>query len=146
MSGIEKFLSSKATLYVAIGIGVYLVLQNVGLLKDKEERKDDKVKDEIGNDQNIWNTAYWKQFPAKKYTDSQADNLSDHIWNAFGFFNDDEAKIFGVFRTVKYRANVSQIADSFAKRYSRDLLSELQSRLSDSELTELYKIVSQKPI
>lgn len=156
MSTIEKILTNKATLYVAGGVVILLILENFGLInifKTKDERTEEKEESEIkkvakqvSKDQNLWSTTFWKLSPTKQYTSSQADNLADHIWNAFGLFNDDEAKIFGVFRTIKFQTNVSQIADSFSKRYARDLLSELQDRLSEKEMNQVYEIISQKPL
>lgn len=145
---VTNFLGSKAFLYVA-GLGVVLlVLKNFDLLpkkKSSSDKKKDKDRETIALDPKIWSTTYWKQFPTKAFTSTQALNLAKAINGAFGWINDDEAKIYGAFRTIKFRTNVSQIADEYAKKYGRDLLSDLKSYFTKDEMNEVYDIILQKP-
>lgn len=145
---VTNFLGSKAFLYTA-GIGiVLLVLKNFDLLPERKtakEKEQDKQRESVALNKNIWTTTYWKQFPSKAFTSQQALNLAKAIKDSFGWVNDDEAKIYGAFRTIKYRANVSQIADEYAKKYGRDLLSDLKSYFTQDEMNEVYDIILQKP-
>lgn len=145
---ITNFLGSKAFLYVA-GLGVVLlVLKNFDLLPERKtqaDKKKDKEREAIALNPKIWTTTFWKDFPTKAFTSSQALNLAKAIYSSFGVINDDEAKIYGAFRSIKYRANVSQIADEYAKKYGRDLLSDLKSYFTLSEMNEVYDIILQKP-
>lgn len=135
--------------YVVIGITLYLFFRKTGLIQSQSERKEsEKEKKEAQQIEalNIWSTKTWATVPPTKLlTDKQAENLATHIRQSFGFFNDDEARIYGVFRSIVYQVQVSQIAYSYAKKYGRDLLSDLKDSLSNSEMGEIYKIIKSKP-
>lgn len=148
MKEFQKFLSSKGFLYVSGTIIVVLILRNWGLLKGttSAEKQIEKAVQEIKGSVNIWSTNFWLNYPAKAYTNVQAKNLADHIKNSFSIWGDDEARIEGVFRQIKYQTNVSQIADQYTKNYGRDLLSDLIDRLSTKEMENNYYIISQKPL
>lgn len=151
MKQIVKLLSSPAILYVGGAIAILLILKSIlPKGKTKSEKNAEAVLqkrvDEIKNSGEIWTTQFWKGFPAKAYTDQQSLNLAELIKNSWGFFNDNEIQIEGVFRTLKYQTNVSQIADAYVKTAKQDLHSELIGRLSKNELQNIYDIISRKPL
>ena len=71
-----------------------------------------------------------------------------------GYLTDDEAKIYGVFRQLKYQSQISFLAEKFANKYSIDLLEYLKrgknqfnpgSGLNSEELTVIFNIVNRLP-
>lgn len=153
---IEKILESKAFWYVAIGIGAVIIIKaagkKIGIFENKtatEKKADAEFKkkiDQIKDDQSIWTVDFWKNYPTKQLPDSYAKSYANNIDDAFGFFDDDEAKIFGTFRSIKYQTNVSQIADAYNILFKRNLHADLIDYLSENEMNELYGIVAQKPL
>jgi hypothetical protein len=153
MKELEKILSSKATWYVAGAVLLVIILKRWNILPEgkklsevQAEKALEKVVTQIKNSGDIWNTYFWRDYPAKAFTETQINNLAKHIKNSFGLFNDDEARIEGVFRTLKYQTNVSQLAYAYANLYGRDLHSDLIDSLSKSEMKSVYEIISLKPL
>lgn len=146
---IEKLLASPLVAYAIGGVLLWMVFRRFGLIaepKTAAEKILDKAAKEIKDSNAIWSTDFWQQYPAKAYTDSQAENLAKHIEDSFGFINDDEARIYGVFRQLKYQTNVSQVSHAYTKLFRRDLHSDLRDALNDSEMKEIYSIIANKPL
>ena len=62
-----------------------------------------------------------------------------------GVFNDDEAKVYGVFQSLRTKAQISFLAKVFFDVYQQSLLSYLLSFLSDSEMVNVAKICNKLP-
>jgi hypothetical protein len=153
MKQFEKFFTSPIAVYAIGGLILFFILKRIGLVPEQKsadekraEKELRKVVAEIKDSKVIWTTDFWEQYPAKAYTAQQAKNLAAHIRDSFGFFNDDEARIFGVFRQLKYQTNVSQISYAYSLLYGRDLHSDLRDYLSTKEMEEVYQIISTKPL
>jgi hypothetical protein len=67
------------------------------------------------------------------------------IKSAWGLLNDDENKVYSVFRNLKDKVQVSQVAKAYAAEHKINLIEELKDRLSDSELTTIITIVRALP-
>lgn len=150
---IEKLLSSPVVWYIGGAVLLVVILKRWNILPEGKtadqkaaERELEKATESVKNSGAIWTTDFWESYPAKAYTDQQAKNLADHIIGSFGFFNDDEARIEGTFRTIKYQTNVSQIANAYTKKTGRDLHSDLIDRLSEKEMNNVYAIIASKPL
>ena len=52
---------------------------------------------------------------------ADATILADRIYNALGYFYDDEAAAIAVFRTLKTQSQVSFLSDIFQRKYKTDL-------------------------
>jgi hypothetical protein len=74
-----------------------------------------------------------------------ADGFAGDINDSWGFFNDDEEKIYGVFRALKDHVQVSQVSDRYFKKKKINLIDDLRSRLSKGEVSEVLKIVGKMP-
>jgi hypothetical protein len=153
MKQLEKFFASPIAIYAMGGLILFLILKRIGLVPEQKsadekraEKEMQKIVKEIKDSKVIWSTDFWEQYPAKAYTAQQAKNLAAHIRDSFGVFNDDEARIFGVFRQIKYQTNVSQISYAYSLSYGRDLHSDLRDYLSEKEMAEVYQIISSKPL
>jgi hypothetical protein len=98
--------------------------------------------------ENYWNfNEFLSNMPAGGLllTQSYAANLVNQLWDATGFFNDDEEAIYGVFRSLKTKSQVAALAKKFYELKGQDLYSYLKNYLNDSEMLVLSGIVDQKP-
>jgi hypothetical protein len=68
------------------------------------------------------------------------------IYDAKGVFNDNEEAIYGVFRTLKTKTQVSSLAKGFFDIYKLDLYGFLENVLNLSELGKISEIVNKLPI
>ncbi len=113
-------------------------------LKDTpEEKEQSKAADDLSK-QNYWNINFPKK-GAMLITASSGKNLSDIIYNAMGYINDNEDKVYGVFRSLNYKTQVSSLSYWFFKYYSRDLYNFIRGYFNDAEMAELKKIIDSKP-
>jgi hypothetical protein len=78
-------------------------------------------------------------------TQAGAEAYVDDLWDATGYFNDDEDKIYGVFRAMKTKSQVAALAKRFNQLKSKDLYSYLDEYLNDEELLKVKAIIDQKP-
>lgn len=78
---------------------------------------------------------------------SAALEYVDQIHSAFKpwYLNDDEEQIYSVFRSLKDKVQVSQIAKAYQESYSENLIDVFKERLSTSEINIIMGIVSHLP-
>lgn len=76
-----------------------------------------------------------------KLKDEVAREYAEKIENAWGKFNDDEAAIYAVFRSIKDNYALSQVASVYEALKYGNLLNTLEEKLSTDEQNEIYKIV-----
>ena len=140
------------TKLIAYGVGlllllfiVYKFLQKIHLIPTQE----DETARELGN-KNFWSPSFYidaaKQ--GKKpviLTQGSARRLSDEIWDSKGVFNDDEDAVYGVFRQLKNRAQISFLSEYFFRYKNRDLYEFLNTFMSNEELAKLSDRLSQLP-
>ena len=127
------------------------ILKALGIKKGEEEKKADENLKVQEKKFNFWGgIALMKLAVGSKktitlLTQKDADILAKRIYSAWSAFNDDEDKVFGVFRELRYQSQVSSLVDAYRKIYKADLLTTLKGKLSDSELAEALSIVANKP-
>jgi hypothetical protein len=159
-SSTGKFLSetpswAKGIIAVAALGGIaYVVIKSKGAIKNIVNPEPTK-KFDIGNPKS--NPFQFSGF--LQYADSVAKDIAkaprltyasvsgkvDQIYNAKGFFNDDESTILVAFRDLRNKIQVAQVAQGFSLRYSKDLYQFLRDMLSDSEMNEVLDIINAKP-
>lgn len=141
-------------LYLGIGalVLIYIagnkIFQKVGLTKTEEDKTNEALstKAEI---ENYFDPAYYDE-RHKKYTlivltpDSYT-NLARTIYNAKGFLNDDESAVYGAFRQIGAKVQVSQLARTFYNFYKKDLVGYLKSFLNSDEYAQILKITDKLP-
>jgi len=74
-----------------------------------------------------------------------AQGYTKLIYDSKGTFNDDEAKLYGVFRALKTKSQVSYLAMKFQERYSKGLYEYIKNFLNDGELVTLKNILDPLP-
>jgi hypothetical protein len=126
---------------------VYKILQKVGVLPTAESNQ------AAQNLQALESSNYWNynDFLAKApgghalLTQAGAAAYVEDLWDATGYFNDDEEKIFGVFRAMRTQSQIAALAKRFNQLKNKDLYGYLKDYLNETELLTVKKIIDQKP-
>ena len=97
------------------------ILKATGIKDDKAD-KDAKREQERQKKADWWKPSFWKNRKNRVTIDSnQADMLAQQIYDAAGFFNDDEEAVSDVFKNITSKEDLSRLADRFSIRYKKDL-------------------------
>ncbi len=85
--------------------------------------------------------------PIYMLTVASAKGFAKDIKDAWGVIDDDENKIYGVFRALKDQVQVSQVAYQYymASTDKINLIDDLKSRLSSDEVGQVLNIVKKLP-
>ena len=117
--------------------------------KEEKEQKESATKLEKAD---YWNPSWGSNTEGGKYktayllSAASGKTLSDKLYNASHWYNDDEDEIFGVFNALNYQTQVSSLAYWFNKYYGKDLYSFIKSIFNAEELTQLKIIIDKKPL
>ena len=79
---------------------------------------------------------------------STASRYADQIHKAWGSWyegGDDEEKVYGVFRKLKDKVQVSQVAKAYQETFSKNLIDTLKDRFDKSEITIVLNIIKALP-
>jgi len=79
---------------------------------------------------------------------STASKYADQIYKAWGSWyqgGDDEEKVYSVFRKMKDKVQVSQVAKSYQDTYSKNLIDTLKDRFDKEEITIVLNIIKALP-
>lgn len=142
-------------LLALLGVGAYFasnsILQALGIKKSKEEKEAEKILEQQETKINIWQgteavkRAAGANSTIKLLSYSSAASKADGIQDSFSFYNDDEERIYAIFRDLNAQTQVASLVDQYRLRHSADLLNALKSNLSTTEVNEITKIINQKP-
>lgn len=153
----NKLIINGVAMIVILGI-IYLLLKRMGLIKDWAERKGDKIATEQASA-----LRESKYFDPKTYQETGVSSTSlaspkkvkewaEGIKKAFapsllrfGIWNDDEDAVYGIFREMSNKAQISQTAEKYYEMYGWDLLSVIDDYFNKEEMAFLYTIINQKP-
>lgn len=64
----------------------------------------------------------------------------------FGFFNDNESGIIGIFKSAKTQLELALTAEVYFKTYKRDLYTDLAENLSNNQIIAIYNYSKIKPL
>jgi len=138
----------KWVLVAAGAFALYKIMQKVGFIQTKEEKEaEQKLTAAVTG----WQFDPLKKIPKEyKYRMGIAgtgeDQYAKKIWDAIGgWLPDDEEKIYGVFRSLRYQSMAQDIAEAFQRLYKQDLVTKLRSVLSDAEMLTILQILESKP-
>lgn len=98
-------------------------------------------------------SAYKKKFPSRTWNIEKQEGIprtqykafSRDLLNAKSIFNDDEDRIYTIFRTIQTQYQLSVLARIFSFYWKKDLLEYLKSILSASEIDPIFKQVKNYP-
>ena len=153
----DQFLKNPLPFVLLAGGGLYLLTRGIkaagGLLSKGLENKF-----QTGNIDNPFAyRAFFASIPkGKKYpilTAASAQALAKKIYDAFGFFYDNEAEAKNVFRQLKTKSQVAFLAQTFSNLYGKDLLEYIKNGygpspaagLSQADYEEVLKLVEKLP-
>lgn len=163
----------KNVLYIALGagalLGMYKLFQKFGIIKTAEEEQSQLVTKKAGGDSTTidsknsflsFNPNYWitiiKSFNSKKMkitmavqqivSYSELVKMAEEVKNSYGYFHDDNEKLYNVFRTIQTQFQLSLLAYTFKEKYKKDMLAYMQSFMSESEMAGIYDIINNYPL
>lgn len=124
----------------------YKLLQKIGLVKTAADAAAANAASSLQT-ANYFSTDFYKKGGAGTMilTAEASDYLAKAVYDSKGWFNDDEDKLYGVFKSLKTKSQVSFLADVFYQKYRRDMISYISSFLNDSELYKLKNIIDPLP-
>jgi hypothetical protein len=79
---------------------------------------------------------------------STTSRYADQIHKSWGSWyqgGDDEEQVYGVFRKMKDKVQVSQVAKAYQETYSKNLIDTLKDRFDKEEITIVLNIVKALP-
>lgn len=79
---------------------------------------------------------------------STASRYADQIHKAWGSWyqgGDDEEKVYGIFRKMKDKVQVSQVAKAYQETYAKNLIDTLKDRFDKEEITIVLNIIKALP-
>jgi hypothetical protein len=126
---------------------VYKIAQKIGLIPSQESKQETQNLQALES-ATVWDyNKFLSSLPggALLLTQGGAAAYVDDLWDATGFFNDDEEQIYGVFRAMKTQSQIAALAKRFNQLKNQDLYSYLRNYLSDSEMLKVKQIIDQKP-
>jgi hypothetical protein len=137
----------KATVSLAAIFLVYKIAQKLGLIPSKDDKKEE------ANLLALEGSSYWNynDFLQKAppghalLTQAGAAAYVEDLWNATGIFDDDEEKIYGVFRAMRTQSQIAALAKRFNQLKTKDLYGYLKDYLNETELLTIKNIIDQKP-
>ena len=133
---------------IIIFFGGRKIFQAVGLIPTAEDREQEQQLNQVAN-QDFWDfNNFLPTLPvgANIFTVAATDEYVERLWNATGFFNDDEEEIYGVLRAMPTKAAISFLAKRFDIQKGQDLYSYLDEYLNDEEMLRVAQIVNDKPL
>lgn len=139
-----------------IAVGVYFLVikpltEKLGLKASSAEKEAEKILEQQETKINIWQgteavkRAAGANSTIKLLSYSSASSKADGIQDSFSFYNDDEERIYAIFRDLNAQTQVASLVDQYRLRHKADLLNALKSNLSTTEVNEITKIINQKP-
>jgi hypothetical protein len=121
---------------------IYKLIKSVGQKLNIVDDENDETAAVLTADKgNIFSPNYWKKKKSPKLlTTDSARDMAKRLYNSSGLFNDNEEAVYGVFRQLTYRTQVSWLSYIFYKTYGEDLLQHLKSFMNSDELATLKQI------
>lgn len=110
---------------------------------------EDKAKEAAGQSlviNDAFNPSYYTQFPKVIIPNAQkATDYATLIWNAKGFFKDNESTVIGAVREMPSKAYLSYVSKLFFAKYKRGLIDYIKTFFNSDQLYDLQQIVKSMP-
>lgn len=145
--------TGKFILYAVAGFLAYKIVYSILRATGAVQTKEDIAADQFIASNYLTVEPYVNWMKEKGYF-SNIDNIAvrslfagqvQRIWDAKGFFNDDEEAVFSVFRAMPSKIHASAVAYYFGKIKNRSLPDYLAGFMNSSELALLNSILEKKP-
>lgn len=162
-----QFARANSKIFLIEGLVVVLGISTLMIVVHRKKKKKDQLAiaffselqrdiapDSVGLvESNAFDIRYWETIgkkigkPMYMLTTASAKAFAKDIKDSWGILDDDENKIYGVFRALKDHVQVSQVAYQYYN-FSTDkinLIDDLKSRLSTDEVGQVLAIVKALP-
>ena len=158
----EKLFINLAIIAVAYFGIIKPILNKTGITTSATERGEESEIKKIETappESNPFDPKYYKSAAARRagallLYSAKATELSRIIYNAMGYFSDDESAVYSVFRSLQTKSQVSFLSEKFRQLYNIDMLEFLKrgknqynpaSGLNTSEIATVINIVNNLP-
>jgi len=129
------------------------IMKAIGLEDTDEEIGVNKLLSKnqaLAEQANYWSPTLWKQKAGCKIIKSAfADKLVDQIYSSVGYFYDTPSQAVAAFKQLKYKSQISYLADKFNTSKQLDLKTFLNEKFDTTEqkkaLNDIYYYVSNLP-
>ena len=163
----------KTAIQIALGaaalLAIYKLMQKFGLIQTASESKEEQATTQasgsstevdFNNPMLSFNPNYFqtiikdiknKNNKAVVVLDIQRGtlnyyDLSNQVYDAKGFFHDDNEKLYSVFRNIQTQFQLSNVAFYFNLKYKKDMLEYIKSFLNSDEIERVFDIVKNYPL
>lgn len=163
----------KTAIQIALGaaalLAIYKLMQKFGLIQTTAEAKEEQATNkasgsstevDFNNPMLAFNPNYFqtitadiqnKNKKAKVSFELQKGllnpyDLSNQVYDAKGFFHDDNEKLYSVFRNIQTQFQLSLVAFNFNLKYKKDLLEYIKSFLNSDEIERVFDMVKNYPL
>lgn len=140
----DKGLVTRLAIFAIIGLIIIWILttifKRVGIIKSDEQKEVEKLASGVDKIQEF-NPLLNQTKTFKKLSDVETKQAMIRIAQALGGLGTDESSLFGVFKTLDNKLQISQIAELWYKIYGTDLLEEIKTELREKELAQLNLII-----
>lgn len=146
-----EWILAGAVVYLSYDKIIRPLLETLGLKKSQEQQN---VENEANNPLSPFaGNNFLSKAPAGSLilTQADADKYATDIWNSVGYFYDDFEKCFSVFKKLKTQSQVAALAQKFADKYKKDLVTWLMGdvwpsdRFSDTQVNAIITYVHKLP-
>ena len=155
----EDFLFKAAVIFAGYFIILKPILNKLGITKSEKEKA---IITETENPNSAFNKTFWRTYfyqggvapngrkPITAAMLAKATKNAKNVYNSFGYFVDDEARIKAAFKNCISKSDVSLLSFEFSRLYNTDLLKYLsegigilpQNGLSDQDIIEIVNFVN----
>lgn len=118
-----------------------------------EQHKDDVKNIQILKNENYFDPSFYKDYKKsnviRNLTPYGLELYSKKLYEARGIAyltNDDESAVYGVFRSLSAKTQISQLSEYFFNKYNQDLKAFLQNFLNQNEFGNVATICNKLPI
>ena len=87
----------------------------------------------------------WNATAQMKLSQEQYIDLAKQIYDSKGVFNDDEDKLYNVFRNITTQWQLSLLSSVFSYKYKKDMLEYIKGFTNAEELAPILKQVQNYP-
>ena len=149
--GTTQFARDIIVKLVVIGLVIVLfyvlllrpILIKIGIIKSADDKKRENEEKQLGTSPDSpFSPSYYKgRSGALLITRATAQKLADEIADSYGWFDDDEERIYGALRQLKAKTQLSFLSEVYYQRHHQDMYQKMRDKLDDSELDVIHGIV-----
>ena len=118
------------------------ILNFVGLTKDKDDRQADRDYNRLSRSQALSPLFYRDNKSKITISSAKANEAAYNIYNAKGYFFDDESLAVGSIQRAGSLVNLSYISDVFTNNYGHGLQSYLNSFLEAKDWSDIDNYIN----